>query len=224
MDNFAAKNEYLNNTYNFVMKYVDKYFEKPVEEQSNEQENINETQDTNSEEQNNENTDENIGGAIEEENQNIETAEENTNENTEKTQEELDVEYIKNNISFIVPIEGRISSTFGWRNPTTPTVPKYHTGLDIAANRGTVIKSATNGTIILASSEGDFGKHYTVQVGEIQIIYAHCDKLYLDEGTEIYQGQEIAEVGSTGNTTGPHLHFEIRRDGRKIDPQLILDI
>ena len=218
MDEIAAKNEYINNAYSFVMKYVDKYFEKP--EENNEQENINEEQET--EEQNENTGDENIGGAVEE--QNTEIAEENTNENTEKTQEELDVEYIKNNISFIVPIEGRISSTFGWRNPTTPTVPKYHTGLDIAANTGTVIKAATNGTIILASSEGDFGNHYTVQIGEIQIIYAHCDKLYFEEGTEIYQGQEIAEVGSTGNTTGPHLHFEIRRDGRKIDPQLILDI
>lgn len=155
MDNFAAKNQYVNNAYNFVMKYVDKYFEKPEEKS---EENTNEMQDTNSEEQNNENPDENIGGAIEEENQNMETAEENTNQNTEKTQEELDVEYIKNNISFILPIEGKISSTFGWRNPTTPTVPKYHTGLDIAASTGTVIKSATDGTIILASSERRFWK------------------------------------------------------------------
>lgn len=147
MDILAAKNEYLNNAYNFVMKYVDKYFEKPEEENNNQ-----EQTEINTEEQNAETVDENIGGAIEGD-QNTDAAEENTSEDGEKSQEELDVEYIKNNISFILPIEGTISSTFGWRNPTTPTVPKYHTGLDIAASRGTVIKAATNGTIILASSE-----------------------------------------------------------------------
>ena len=68
------------------------------------------------------------------------------------------MEYIKDNISFINPIEGYITSTFGWRNPTTVTVPKYHTGLDIGANKGTVIKSATKGIVKLVSEEGDYRK------------------------------------------------------------------
>ena len=158
-------------------------------------------------------TEENIGGA-EEDNIDISKVE----------QMKKDAKEIKSNISFIRPIEGRISSTFGWRNPTTETVPKYHTGIDIAANEGTVIKSATDGKIIMASSQGDYGKHYQVQIGEIIIIYAHCKKLYLGEGENIKQGQKIAEVGSTGNSTGPHLHFEIRKGDEKIDPQLVLDI
>ena len=133
--------------------------------------------------------DENIGGAVEE------TAE------NEKTQEQKDVEKIKNTTTFIKPIEGTISSIFGWRTPTTSTVPKYHTGVDIAAKTGTIIKSATEGKVVLASSEGDYGKHYKIQTDDLIIIYAHCSKLYLKEGENVSQGQEIAEVGSTGNST-----------------------
>lgn len=154
----------------------------------------------------------NIGGANESE------------ELSEQEKMENDAKEIKKKISFIVPVKGTISSTFGWRNPTTRTVPKYHTGLDIAATEGTKIKSATDGTIILASSDGDYGKHYQVQIDDIIIIYAHCKKLYLKEGDKVKQGQEIAEVGTTGNSTGPHLHFEIRKGEEKIDPQLILNI
>lgn len=135
-----------------------------------------------------------------------------------------DAKEIKSKISFIVPVDGVISSTFGWRNPTTITVPKYHTGLDIAATEGTKIKSATDGTIILVSSDGDYGNHYQVEIDNIIIIYAHCKKLYLKKGDKVKQGQEIAEVGTTGNSTGPHLHFEIRKGDERIDPQLILNI
>lgn len=162
--------------------------------------------------------DENIGGATEVIQENKETEENN------ETQLDKDVNYIKQNINFIIPVEGKISSTFGWRTPTTKTVPKYHTGLDIAADTGTIIKSATDGTVILSSSEGDYGNHLKIQIGEIIIVYAHCNKVYVSQGDCIKQGQEIAEIGSTGNSTGPHLHFEIRRENRYIDPQLILDI
>lgn len=76
----------------------------------------------------------------------------------------------------------------------------------------------------MVSNYGDYGKHYRIQNDDVAIIYAHCSKLYLNEGDYVTQGQEIAEVGSTGNSTGPHLHFEIRREDRLVDPQLILDI
>ena len=164
-----------------------------------------------------------IGGAAEE---NTENNQEDSNESgqLEKSQMEIDAEEIKKAIDFEVPVEGRISSTFGLRNPTTSTVPKNHTGLDIAATTGTVIKSATDGTITLASSYGDYGMHYKIEIGDVILVYAHCSKLYLKEGDTVTKGQSIAEVGSTGNSTGPHLHFEIRKDGRYVDPQLILDI
>lgn len=210
VEEVATKNQVLNNTYNYVMSFVEKHFNQgQVEnEESNELEVV--------EEKNEENqniAEENIGGS----------EEDFVEVEQEKTEEENDIEYIKNNINFILPIEGTISSTFGWRNPTTRTVPKYHTGLDIAAEKGTIIKSATDGTVILASQEGDYGNHYKVQINDIIIIYAHCNKLYLKEGDTVSQGQEIAEVGSTGNATGSHLHFEIRRGDRLIDPQTILN-
>lgn len=169
-----------------------------------------------------ESKEENIGGATEETQKEEVQAE--TKELSEEEKMKKDAEDIKKRISFIKPIEGRISSKFGWRNPTTSSVPKYHTGLDIAANEGTVIKSATDGKVIMASSKGDFGNHYQIQIDDIVIVYAHCKKLYLKEGDTVKQGQEIAEVGSTGNSTGPHLHFEIRKGEEKINPQLILDI
>lgn len=171
--------------------------------------------------------DENIGGAnevIEEISKDEESKEEKQVKLSAEEQMKKDAEDIKSRISFIKPIEGRISSTFGWRNPTTATVPKYHTGTDIAAKEGTVIKSATSGKVIMASSEGDYGNHYQIQIEDIVIVYAHCKKLYLKNGDIVKQGQEIAEVGSTGNSTGPHLHLEVRKGDKKIDPQLILEL
>lgn len=187
--------------------------ENPKQNESNENEKNQNDEQTPEQSQSNED----IGGAVED------NITENNSQN-EKSQMEIDAENIKNSISFEIPLEGRISSTFGLRNPTTASVPKNHTGLDIAANTGTVIKSATDGTVILASSNGDYGKHYKIEIGDVIIIYGHCSKLYLKEGDLVKKGQSIAEVGSTGNSTGPHLHFEIRKDGRPVDPQLILDL
>ena len=77
---------------------------------------------------------------------------------------------------------------------------------------------------MLNSEEGDYGKHLKIQIGNVSIIYAHCNQLYVNQGEKVVQGQEIAEVGSTGNSTGPHLHFEIRYQERTVDPQKILDL
>lgn len=213
----VSKNETLNNTYNWVIDWIQKYWnQNQKEEKQTESENLEQNQSNQTSEvmssQDLKTNGENIGGSEEE------------TQETEKTQEQKDIENIKSTISFINPIQGTISSTFGWRTPTTATVPKYHTGLDIAAATGTIIQSATDGKVILASSEGDYGKHYKIQIEDVILIYAHCSKLYLNEGDTVQQGQEIAEVGSTGNSTGPHLHFEIRKEERLVDPQLILDI
>lgn len=183
------------------------------------------------------NNDENIGGAEEiltEENNNIITEEVNNNtsdtsdsevkDETEESQMDKDANYIKNKISFIKPINGKISSVFGMRNPTIPTVPKNHTGTDIAAEKGTKIVSSTDGTVILSSTTGDYGKHLKIQCEDIIIVYAHCNNLYVKEGEIVKQGQEIAEVGATGNATGPHLHFEIRYQDRYVNPQLVLEL
>ena len=171
-------------------------------------------------EENNNNGQEGIGGAEE----NIET--ENTVENqvTEISQEEKDIQDVKNTTTFIKPVEGVISSQYGRRDTATGSVPKNHTGTDIAAVTGTKIKSSTEGEVVLVSEEGDYGKHLKVQIGDVSIIYAHCNQIYVKQGENVVQGQEIAEVGSTGNSTGPHLHFEIRISERTVNPQSILEL
>lgn len=172
-----------------------------------------------------------IGGAVEE---NEETVGEATEETTDQeavateeqnlSQEEQDIINVKNTTSFIKPVEGTVSSSYGYRETATGSVPKNHTGTDIAATLGTKIRSATEGQVVLVSEEGDYGKHIKIQIGEVSIIYAHCNALYVNEGDMVIQGQEIAEVGSTGNSTGPHLHFEIRISERTVDPQKILEL
>ena len=212
----------------------------------NQEEDITTTNQENSQEtieEENIQTQESIGGGeqntskIDEENQDeIEVSPENLLENqiqenpeittetlTEEQQMQKDAEEIKAKINFIKPLVGTITSRFGWRDPEVSSVSKYHTGIDIAANEGTDIIAATNGKVILASSEGAYGNHLKIQVEDIIIIYAHCLKLNVNEGDEITQGQKIAEVGSTGNSTGPHLHFEIRREDRYVNPDLILE-
>lgn len=138
------------------------------------------------------------------------------------SQMEIDAINIKDAVSIISPLQGVITSRFGLRDPSTPVVPKNHTGLDIAANTGTVITAAMDGTVILVSSEGDYGNHIKVLNGDVMNVYAHCSNIYVVEGQEIKQGEAIAEVGATGNTTGPHLHFEIRKENRFVDPEYIL--
>lgn len=215
---YSKAKEFIKNKFHFS----EEENEKKQNLKSTETEQKNENIENKKEDEKENKTEENIGGAIE-----SKEAQKEENTDKEKLSEqqlmEKDANAIKQKISFIVPVNGRISSTFGWRNPTTTTVPKYHTGLDIAAVEGTIIKSATDGKVIMASSQGDYGNHYQIQIQDIILVYAHCKKLYLKVGDTVKQGQKIAEVGTTGNSTGPHLHFEIRKDGRKIDPQLILD-
>lgn len=146
-----------------------------------------------------------------------------TNEASSLSQVEEDAKFIKENYSLIKPVEGVVSSGFGSRNPTTPTVPKYHTGIDIANVIGTKIVAAMEGEVTQVSSIGDYGNHLRIKNGEIVTLYAHCSKIYVKEGDKISQGQEIAEVGDTGNVTGPHLHFEIRRNNEFVDPAYVID-
>ena len=138
-----------------------------------------------------------------------------------KTQTDQDVEYIKQNFSIVKPIEGSITSKFGDREETE-IISAFHQGVDIGASTGTVIHAAMEGTVVAASYSGDYGNHIKIQNGEVLTVYAHCSEINVNVGDSITQGQEIGKVGATGKVTGPHLHFEIRRDGRYINPELIL--
>ncbi len=134
-----------------------------------------------------------------------------------------DVIYIKKNGNFIKPISGRITSGYGPRTPTD-IVSANHAGVDIGANTGADIVASMEGKVEVVSSQGDYGNHLKITNGEISTLYAHCSKIVVNEGDSIKQGQKIAEVGSTGRATGPHLHFEIRRNNKTVDPLKIVEI
>ncbi len=166
-----------------------------------------------------------IGGAnsneiVEEEKEEDDTKE--NEKNTKKSQAELDIEYIKENFEFMVPVKGTVTSKYGKRE-ATEVVSANHGGIDIGADEGTPIYAAVDGVVTVASSEGEYGKHIDITSNDVLTRYAHCSKLLVKEGQKVKKGDKIAKVGSTGNSTGPHLHFEIRRDNRTINPESILD-
>lgn len=142
-------------------------------------------------------------------------------DSSKKTQMEIDAKYIKNNFNMQIPLKGTITSRYGEREETK-IITANHQGIDIAVNEGTPIVSAMEGKVSLVSKEGEYGTHVKIVNKDITTIYAHCSKILVKEGQNIKKGQKIALSGNTGRTTGPHLHFEIRRENRTIDPDLIL--
>ena len=120
-------------------------------------------------------------------------------------------------VTLIRPVSGTISSRFGYRSRDN------HKGLDIAAPKGTAIKAAAAGTVTFSGSGAPYSGYGNIVVvqstGAVSIRYAHCSELYVRSGQSVAQGQVIAAVGSTGISTGNHLHFEIRYNGTAVDPQ-----
>ena len=120
-------------------------------------------------------------------------------------------------VSLIKPITGTISSRFG---ASSSIRSGAHTGLDIASSAGSPIKAARSGTVSFAGWKGSYGNLLVISHGNgVQTYYGHCSKLYVSSGQSVSQGQTVAAVGSTGNSTGPHLHFEIRVNGVAYNPQ-----
>ena len=120
-------------------------------------------------------------------------------------------------ISLIRPVSGVITSRFA---ASSRIRSSSHTGLDIATSTGTPIKAAASGKVTFSGTKGSYGKMVVINHSNgVQTYYAHCSKLYVSVGEQVAQGQTIAAVGSTGNSTGPHLHLEIRINGETVDPQ-----
>ncbi len=128
------------------------------------------------------------------------------------------------NDKIVTPLNGRITSRFGYR--TNPISGKYglHTGVDIAADEGTNIVAAYNG-VIKDTGYGEKRGNYVLMLHQdgTQTLYCHCSEVLVDEGTVIRAGETIALVGSTGWSTGPHLHFEIRKNGTSVDPMKYIE-
>ncbi len=116
------------------------------------------------------------------------------------------------------PVSGIITSRYGENNLRIRS--SSHKGLDIAAKSGTPIKVVSDGTVTFAGSSGSYGNLVKIDHGNgVETWYAHTSKIYVQEGQQVKAEEVIAAVGSTGNSTGPHLHFEIRIDGNVVNPQ-----
>lgn len=140
--------------------------------------------------------------------------------------EPLDIELRKNLIDHtpsIWPTWGKVTSLFGERRPG-----HIHRGLDIANDTGTPVYATADGIVIFSDWYGGFGKKVTIyhSLGlwnsRYTTVYAHLDEIYVDKGNMIKRGDMIGTMGNTGNSTGPHLHYEVLVDGINVDPKLFL--
>lgn len=125
----------------------------------------------------------------------------------------------------VSPVEkGRYTSYFGYRiNPITGKF-SFHTGLDIAAAQGTKIRAAYSGKVTKVDEDDRAGKYVFITHDDgFVTFYCHCSEILAEEGSVIRQGETIAKVGSTGWSTGPHLHFEIRKNNIRYNPLFILE-
>ncbi|MGI8504438.1 MAG: murein hydrolase activator EnvC family protein [Hassallia sp.] len=117
------------------------------------------------------------------------------------------------------PSDASTSSPFGWRMHPVLGYRRFHAGLDFAASYGSTIRAADSGTVIMAGWYGGYGNAVIIDHGKgITTLYGHTSQLFVSEGQTVQRGQAIAAVGSTGLSTGPHLHFEVRKDGTPVDP------
>ena len=117
------------------------------------------------------------------------------------------------------PAEGEITSPFGWRVHPIFGTQRLHTGIDIGADYGDAIRAADGGVVIHADWMGGYGNAVIIDHGNgISTLYAHNSQLLVSEGQTVSKGQTVARCGSTGYSTGPHLHFEVRQNGSPVNP------
>ena len=124
---------------------------------------------------------------------------------------------------FVFPANANISSGFGNRIHPILGYSRFHAGIDFAASHGSTIRAADSGRVIFSGWYGGYGQAVIVDHGNgISTLYAHASRLFVKEGQNVQQGQPIAAVGSTGLSTGPHLHFEVRQNGNPVNPMAYL--
>ena len=140
------------------------------------------------------------------------TASSSTSSATGRSYSKVDI-----GITLIRPVSGIITSRYGSRESIRSS---SHGGLDIATSSGTPIKAAASGTVNYAGYNGSYGYMIKISHGNgVQTYYGHCSKILVSAGQQVSQGDIIAKVGSTGNSTGPHLHLEVRVNGVALNPQ-----
>lgn len=124
---------------------------------------------------------------------------------------------------FSYPVNGRITSGFGMRYHPILHITRMHAGCDFGAPIGTSIRAAAGGVVIHSSYMNGYGNVVIIDHGGgLSTVYAHCSRIVVSDGQSVRRGQYIANVGSTGLSTGPHLHFEVRVNGKPVDPRRYL--
>lgn len=119
----------------------------------------------------------------------------------------------------IAPVVGVITDGFGNRRDPFTGLRAYHDGLDLSARRGTPIVAPADGVVVFAGRKGGMGRMIRVSHGfGFQTVYGHLDTILVEPGQDVRRGEEIGNVGNTGRSTGPHLHYEVRKDGRSVNP------
>lgn len=219
--------EYINSKYNWIVKYNMTYssmynsfvsflnekfaFKIPLKEEKNN-------------EQNNIVLDNEINNNIIEEEIIEETKEEAILTSTGYDNMRIMADEIKHKYSWSIPTIGKITSPFGVRDPSRPDISSFHMGIDLANSEGTELVAAIDGEIIEATYNNVYGNYIKISKDDVIIIYAHCSKLLVKKNESVKAGEKIALMGSTGISTGPHLHFEIRKDNQVINPEYILNL
>jgi murein DD-endopeptidase MepM/ murein hydrolase activator NlpD len=120
---------------------------------------------------------------------------------------------------FVYPLRGRLSSSYGWRNDPINGARRFHAALDLAANLGTAVKAPMDGKVATVGLNSVYGKYLILSHGGgFQTLYAHLNTVSVAQGAYVSQGGKIGEVGSTGYSTGPHLHFAVYKNGKAVNP------
>ncbi len=118
------------------------------------------------------------------------------------------------------PVNGQMSSDFGWRKDPYSKKSRFHAGIDIAAKQGTPIHVPQNGWVVYSGPYKGYGNVVVVQHdANVYTLYGHTYQYFVKKGQPVYAGQVIALVGSTGRSTGPHLHFEVRQNQGYVNPK-----
>jgi murein DD-endopeptidase MepM/ murein hydrolase activator NlpD len=125
----------------------------------------------------------------------------------------------------VLPLSGHVGSGFGLRTDPFTGQPRHHDGVDVGAAEGSPIVATADGVVRSAGPRGGYGNAVEIDHGNgLTTLYGHASELLVAPGQVVHAGQEIARVGSTGRSTGPHLHFEVRQGGRAVDPTRVLKI
>ena len=162
------------------------------------------------------------------------TAEEEADAKTEQTEvstlayvlysdrnlpEDVSLEQAILGFDYCTPVCGTLTSNFGYREHPVEGEERFHYGVDLAADTGTAISCFADGTVTAVGESSSYGRYCIVtHEGGYSTLYAHCSRVTASSGTAVKEGQKIAEVGESGMATGPHLHFELHRDGTYLNP------